>query len=47
MIVGILIDICGLWVIFFILIADFAEMVVVVGQLIEEDRGSWCFGRLL
>jgi hypothetical protein len=30
----------------FILFADFAWMVVVVGELVEEDGGSWCFRRL-
>lgn len=47
MIVGILVDSCGLWVIFFILLADFAGMIVVVRQLIEQDGRSQYLGRLL
>ena len=40
MIVGILVDTRGLRVVFFILLADFAGMVVMVRQLIEEDGRS-------
>ena len=38
--VGILVDTRGLRVVFFILLADFAGMVVMVRQLIEEDGRS-------